>query len=242
MHDAGASGHAKDEAHQDSRYCQQESFAQDHPHHIRLGSAKRFQDSDLPRALHHCGVHRLKDHNEADHHGNADHNPYKNRKSGNIIGGHDGQPFADGHHVVIFHAGNGFDLLRNQYVIMGIVELHIKNGRLILHADQLLQRFDGDITAGAAAVRDYAADAKFMVQRFYFRAYVHLAAGGQVVIHDHVIRPLERPAFQVTHGAAELFKRLDIDSVEDLNVVGGLHHHRSHGCDVGLLADEVADL
>src|SRR5207237_2196054 len=98
--DAAAGDKTDRDTHNDAADSKQRSFSEDHIHDVELGSAERFQDSDLAGALHNRGVHCLENHYDTNGERNADHDINERREHRDVIGRYCREIFAHRMHAV----------------------------------------------------------------------------------------------------------------------------------------------
>src|ERR1035438_3983102 len=125
-----------------------------------------------PHGLHHRGVPGLEDDDEADNHGNANHDVNDGREAGNAGRSHEAEILLQRVHAVLLHARDALDRADNFVGMIGIVELDVEDGGLAQRADQVLQGREGDELARALAVFDDAADAELMIERLNYVAHL----------------------------------------------------------------------
>src|SRR5437764_10821946 len=82
----------------------------------------------ISRSFHDCGVHRLKDHNEADADRDPDHNSDGNGEPRQTFRCHQAQPLLRRGHDILAHSRNFRDVLFElAIVLLWIIKPHIEN-------------------------------------------------------------------------------------------------------------------
>src|SRR5579884_181160 len=227
----------------DSGDGDQGRLAQHDVRNIKARRSQRFQDADFAGALHHGGVHGLKDHDKADNHCDSDDAVQGRGESGEVLGGHQRHPFLDGLYLILAEARSCQNLLPDEVLVFQVIAFDVEERGVVGIAHERAEGVDGKELAASFAVLDDAADAEWVVLDFDGVAdAMSMIGAGKDVVYDDVVWTLKWASGDEDEGAQRV-ETFVINAPEGLHRAGHIEVGND-GCGHGNMrqpGDDIGD-